>query len=358
MYIYIYVYVCMKIESARIWREKKKLITADIRVRYLNKWRNSIRELKQKLTDKNRSKVEWLRKKWKEPDRKKVFDNKGIRVEDDELGKEFESEPRLYGGIVMSENEMKILRLPPKFGLYRKLNVSQCKIDVEESLNKLRWNRVFRRDGNSQSNEGDNGEPVREGRDDNRFVSRSTKTVDIEKLKPSDLPFNPTVAMPPALSMEEEVKLFNLKTEVNKIAEDMASKSKKWSNLSKEEKNGLEELQRRVMRKEIVCTVTDKSGRWSCDTLDNYRESCEKLIEDVNKTQEIPIQEHDRAEQEMNSHALALTRMLGLSDGTSGNRLRQAVAKFIIFYSNSFVINYFLPVWFLKNGCLRLRKIE
>lgn len=32
-----------KRESARIWREKKRFITGDIRVRYLNKWRNSIR---------------------------------------------------------------------------------------------------------------------------------------------------------------------------------------------------------------------------------------------------------------------------------------------------------------------------
>lgn len=89
------------------------------------------------MTDKNRSKVEWLRKKWKEPNNKGVVNNKGIRVE------EFESEPRLYGGVVISDNEMKILRLPPKFGLYRKLNVTQCKIDVEESLNKLRDGTVY-----------------------------------------------------------------------------------------------------------------------------------------------------------------------------------------------------------------------
>ena len=248
----------------------------------------------------------------------KIDDEKNVTVVDDvELGVEFESEPRLYGGVVMSEDEMKVLRLPPKFGIYKKLNVTQCRIDVEESLNKLRWNRMFsNRDKNRTGvNEDVNGE----------FVSRTTNMVDIANLRPSDLPFNPNVAMPQALSMEEEVKLFNLKTEARKIAEDMAGRSKKWSNLTEEERNGLEKLHQRVSEKEIVCTVTDKSGRWSCDTLMNYKEGCEKLVEDGGKTPMITIEEHNEAEHEMNCHALALLRMLGLSDGAAGNRMRQAM---------------------------------
>ena len=53
---------------------------------------------------------------------------------------------------------------------------------------------------------------------------------------------------------------------------------------------------KRVKEKEIVCTVTDKSGRWSCDTIKNYAKCCEKLGEDKLKTMPITICEHDNAE--------------------------------------------------------------
>ena len=307
-----------RIANAKIWRENKKLIVGDLRVEYLNKWRDGIMELKRKLIVGNSVKVEWLKKKWKDPDKKNIVNSHGIDVKDVELEEEFTSGPRLYGGVVVSEKEMKVLSLPPKFGIYTKVSATQCKIDVEESLNKLRWNRIFsKKDGEKQA-DGDAEKKL-------EFVSASTKEVDVQKLMPRDLPFNPHVAMPPALTMEEEVKIYQLKTEVGKIAEEIAGRSKKWSNLEKDEREGLKSLEQRVKDKEIVCTITDKSGRWSCDTLSNYKNSCTKLVDDTNKTPMITMAEHEGAEREMNCHALALTRMLGLGDGAGGNRLRNAI---------------------------------
>ena len=76
-------------------------------------------------------KIKWLKKKWKERDKNGDVDNRAITVEDAELQEEFNSEPRLYGDVMVSEDEMKVLRLPPKFGIYKKLSATQCKIDVE-----------------------------------------------------------------------------------------------------------------------------------------------------------------------------------------------------------------------------------
>ena len=59
------------------------------------------------------------------------------------LPPEFSSEPRLYGGVELDEDEKLVLELPVKFGLYQKLNVTQCKIDTEEALNKLRWFKII-----------------------------------------------------------------------------------------------------------------------------------------------------------------------------------------------------------------------
>ena len=72
-----------------------------------------------------------------------------VDVRIDEFPEEFSSQPRLYGGVALDEDEKLALELPTKFGLYRKLDMTQCKIDIEESLNKLRWNRILAGNKNS-----------------------------------------------------------------------------------------------------------------------------------------------------------------------------------------------------------------
>ena len=133
---------------------------------------------------------------------------------------------------MITKEEKKVLSLPPKFGVYNKVTKTQSMIDVEEAMNKLRWNKIIAKQVNK--NDGN-------GIDEKRyFVDPLTKEDDVQNLMARDLPFvNPSVMMPPALSMEEEIQIHHLKTEFKKIAEDMESKSKKWSNLSSEEKNRL-----------------------------------------------------------------------------------------------------------------------
>ena len=84
-------------------------------------------------------------------------------------------------------------------------------------------------------------------------------------------------------------------------------------------------LKKMVKNKEIVCFTTDKSGRWSCDTPDNYRSACKAQLNDQSKIEKITAKDHDVAEKKMNCEALALLRMLGLSDDEKNNRLRRAV---------------------------------
>ena len=71
--------------------------------------------------------------------------------------------------------------------------------------------------------------------------------------------------------------------------------------------------------------MTDKSGRMSCDSLQNYKRACQAELSDESKTPEISMEDHDMAEREMNAEGLALLRMLGLNDDTAGERLRKAI---------------------------------
>ena len=131
--------------NTETWREAKKIIKGEIRIRYLNRWREYIKNLKRSLADKNEKKIAWIKKKWIKEKREKNSDMRGINIEDSELTEEFTSEPRLYGRVQVTEDELAVLRLPPKFGVYKRIDTLQCRIDVEESINKLRWNRIIKK---------------------------------------------------------------------------------------------------------------------------------------------------------------------------------------------------------------------
>ena len=227
------------------------------------------------------------------------------------LPEEFSSEPRLYGNVNISDNEKKVLELPPKYGIYKKVSVRDCIISVEESLNKLRWNRII------------NNQNVRQ--EEKEFINTTDNHVNINLLKPSELPFNNYAKMPTATRFEEEVRLQQFKNRVVESAKKISRESDDWVNLDEELKKGLEILQERVRKREMVCFVTDKSGRWACDSLENYRDNCMKLVENEDKTPQISIAEHNRAERELNCHAMALIRMMGVQNGVTEDKLKKVL---------------------------------
>ena len=102
------------------------------------------------------------------------------------------------------------------------------------------------------------------------FVDRVSRVVDVNCLRVTQLPYNPNVHMPRALDGEVEVRLHQVKVEVRDAVRKMVRKSVKWGNVSDVERRGLDKLCRRVKAREIVCFVTDKSGRMPCDSLENY----------------------------------------------------------------------------------------
>ena len=84
-------------------------------------------------------------------------------------------------------------------------------------------------------------------------------------------------------------------------------------------------LTQKIKDNTIICYQTDKSGRWSCDTAENYKKACNKHLEDPTKTEVIELGEHERAEKELNCHGYALLRMAGLKDDINGERIRKAM---------------------------------
>ena len=91
----------------------------------------------------------------------KVYEGITI-ISEDEYPPEFSNEPRIYGGAVLLEDEETALQLPPNLGLMEKVSVTGCRIQLEEAMNKLRWNTIIE-DNEQTSN----------------FYDSSTKTMNI-----------------------------------------------------------------------------------------------------------------------------------------------------------------------------------
>ena len=149
-------------------------------------------------------KCEWLCNKWKPRKKPKPDIIRSIVLKDEELKTEFSSEPRLYGNVMIDEQEKNVLSLPPNFGVYKKVDVQSCIIETEKGLNKIRWKRKF---GNNADTE------------ERTFVNKTTRVVNVNLLRATDLPFNPSVKMPNAVHIQEEIVLQKFKNEVKTIAE-------------------------------------------------------------------------------------------------------------------------------------------
>ena len=301
-----------------IWRNNRRFIPGNMINAYIFEWREVMRREKQKIINAHNSKFEHLKRKWgKRQIAEEIY--RGVVIGDVDLNKdEFTSSPRVYGGVQIDNDEEEALSLPPSFGIYQKINKDKCKIDVEESLNKLRWNINF---GRVERKEDENGIEIKinENITKKEFFDKEESTFNINRLKATSLPYNHQVSLPLYIGEEEET-FKKFKDSVMIKIDDMIEKSKSWekSSISKTAREGMKKLKKRIDQKEIVCYETDKSGRWSIDSIDNYEKACKEQLS-VDKMTEITEEEHTRAEIEMNAEATALTFMMGFDEEEGGD---------------------------------------
>ena len=182
----------------------------------------------------------------------------GIVMKDVELGSELELELVLCGNATINEDERKALSLPPKFALYARNKPINCKAEVEKAFTKLRWKRKVER---SKKGEGGDNEEFEE----HRFYDIAGKNIDLTRLRPTDLPFNKKVYMPPYADEKAEAKIQIAKMQIYAVIDRFKIKVKGNKKI-KAVSSGIKSLKNRVKEKEIVCYPTDKSGRLSIDS--------------------------------------------------------------------------------------------
>ena len=227
-----------------------------------------------------------------------VTNTDNVRFTDGDIN-EFESHPRTYGGVELTANEDAALSLPPKFAVFKRIDPLVTKAQIEKSFAKMRWKL----------------EIVSDEEDENdKFYSTDENNFDLSRMRATDLPYNKTVKMPPYADEETEVKLNYAKSELCRLA-DKYSQEKNENNINIDVRKGLSSLTSMINDNRIICYPTDKSGRMSVDTLENYEMSIQPHL----STQEASEGEYLKTEKVLNAHMTAWCNIMQSSDRVRNN---------------------------------------
>ena len=284
-------------------KQLKRTFDASAQERMLRCWRKESNYTKQKLGQIYEKKLAWLRTK-KEREKEEYLPKKidNIVMTDCELPVNFETTPRTYGEVVLSNDETELLKLPPGFAVYTKSDILMLKAQFEKAITCLRWSETETTNSSEagpSSNEDGAGDNTQQYPRQELF-DHEENSFDFSFLRATHLPFNKRVYMPSYADERMEAKISHARVEIERLLTDHTEMdSAKYANLSKEQRRGLKSLQERVKRKEIVNYVTDKSGRMCVDTPENYVECMQVHLQN---TEKVGADEYRRIEKEINSH--------------------------------------------------------
>ena len=191
-----------KSTNTEMWRKQKTIMdAAGVTTEYERLWRREITKYENRCTENQRKKLHHLREKYKKKEGTVPDEIEGVLLKDQEIEEEYTSTPRLYGGIILTNDEQSLLELPPKYAIHEKVNKEHCQAEIEKSLAKLRWEHG--KDNDPQGNE--------LPEDEKSWHDPESKTMDFRLFRSTDLTFNSRINVPPPLDNETETALQSLK---------------------------------------------------------------------------------------------------------------------------------------------------
>ena len=284
-------------ETGRVWEEGKK------------KNSNKIEHMKQQYEKSCRENTET-----------KVGENRDILYGDKELeninhsDNESKSQPRIYGGAQISEKGKILLEKDPNFMTLGKINLIEIEVAVEVALAKARWEKSRGEDANNE--EGENrGVTTNNNRNGSREITPGS--INYAGMRATEIPTVQRLYTPNPGTVEEEVIMENIKMKMINTAREYMKEycdekgNIKNNNLSKEEAEGLKEIKDKIKNGDIVVFATDKSGRFSVDTPENYIEAVQKhTTDDI----EITTEGVTQREHKINLHMRQFNKMFRVGE--------------------------------------------
>ena len=298
-----------KYENTQEWRKTRNIINKNnVIIAYERLWSREIRKYESELEKQLKRKIKFLETKYKK--KISVPDYiEGFTIKDQILTDEYESLPRVYGSIDISDAEKSLLSLPPKYAIYEKIDGKKCEAEIEKSLAKLRWEM----NSNTENRPATNIE----------FINIPGRIIDFTKMKSTDLPFNNRIILPQSLDEETEISMQRMKNELVECTRECIHNNPIQRNLTQEQQSGLKSLMERSNNQEIIIFETDKTKRFTCDSAENYRLSAEPH---TNGDETITEETKKGYEKLINAHAEMWCRIINAGkDVGNHNRIRYSM---------------------------------
>ncbi|MCP3849452.1 MAG: hypothetical protein GY694_04320, partial [Gammaproteobacteria bacterium] len=271
---------------------------------------------------KNNKKVEMLmarrkkQNKEKEPYNKEKQKMKAVKYKDCDLEVTEEDDEhklknklQIYGGAQVGPNIEKILSKEPRFMIHSKIDEIEMEMEIEKGMAKARYELMSRGDDDEDEGGGEEENGSRTCRNRTDY----NKTLAYNNLRATDFPTVTRLMEPEVASIGKEVIMEDTKEKlmecVRKYRHEHCSKKGeiKMDNLSTDERQGLKEAQKEIKSKNIVVFTTDKSGKFSVDTPENYRMAMEQHTQ--KDTEVTESDKEKKVENTMNHHMRQFNKM-------------------------------------------------
>ena len=134
-------------------------------------------------------------------------------IGDKEINDEFgvsEIKVAIYGGLTVSDNVIEFLKLPSKFRIYERMNLTQGKRRAEESAAGDRWDLLDRKE-RENNDERLTPDELRAQKDLEHIEKKACKNdvIKLAKFRTTDLPSNKDIILPEPASFREELVIQN-----------------------------------------------------------------------------------------------------------------------------------------------------
>ena len=297
-----------------------------------SEWEASTTKMKKKI-----QKLEERYHPWKKPVQPRFND---IKISDTELAQMEEQEQEVkvpvYGGVRVPREVEQVLKLPPKFALYPRVDMKMVEMEVERGIWKARW------EDRSEEQRGRRGEPTEQEMEEmmaeTRVWDSNAKELNYSKIRVTQLPTNRRVVAPKPLTgsgRNKEVQLQFLKARLLDETKKHLKKEydehgrPKESNITPEEAKGLRTARDITEDGTVIIRPTDKTSKHSIDSSANYAKKMEEHIKDDHVITE---KEKERSVRECNGHAAFWRRMINLGEAhpvndALGDRMTSAITQ-------------------------------
>ena len=220
----------------------------------------------------------------------------------------------VYGGVEINENVKNILSKEPGYMIHTNIDEVEIEVEIEKGMAKARYelmNRGEEYEKNERTNESEDNQ--RERKEKNHREEEANKVLHYSNMRATDIPTVQRLHEPKQGTVRQEVVMESTKEKMlecvrrYKANNCNARGELKNHNLSKEERQGLKEIKKDIKEKKLVVFTTDKSGKFSVDSPENYEEAIRQ-----HTSKDIEIDEDEKVKQiedKINLHMRQFNKM-------------------------------------------------